>query len=61
LEVDKIALVEWMRKAACFSQGEIRSSLGYPEYVDPTQVLVPSGWIPLSDLLSGDLEITDEM
>lgn len=61
LEADKGSLVDWMRKAGVFSQGEIRNALGYENDVDPSQVLVPSGWTPLSDLISGDLEITDEM
>jgi HK97 family phage portal protein len=61
LEVDKVQLVDWMRKAMVFSQTEIREALGYGMEVDNKEVLVPSGMIPLSDLQSGDLPIDNQM
>ena len=58
LEADKIELVEWMRKAGVFTQEEIRMALGYGAEYDPSQVLVPSNLMPLSDLMGGEL-LTD--
>jgi len=60
LEVDKKSLVEWMRLSYC-SVSEIRNAVGYGAEYDPSEVLVPSNMITLSDLMGGDLEITDEM
>ena len=59
LEADKIELVRWMRDAAVFSNTEIRQALGYGVEVDASQVLVPSNLIPLSDLMSGELEMEE--
>lgn len=63
LEADKKELVAWMRSAGVFSQQEIREALGYESDFDPTQVLVPSNWVPLSELAVGkDLQtLPDEM
>lgn len=61
LEVDKVQLVEWMRKASVFTQDEIRSALGYGNDYDPDQVLIPSGLQRLSDLMMVDLETETEM
>lgn len=63
LEADKKELVAWMRSAGVFSQQEIRNALGYDTEFDPTQVLVPSNWVPLSELGAvPDLEtLPDEM
>lgn len=61
LEADKKELVDWMRRAAVFSQKEIRNALGYQDEVDPSQVLVPTGLVPLSDLIMGDLETETEI
>lgn len=44
-----------MRQAMVFSQDEIREALGYGTLVDETQVLVPSNYMPLSDMRGGDL------
>ena len=56
LEGDKKELVHWMRQAMVFSQDEIREALGYGTLVDESQVLVPTNYMPLSDMRSGDLE-----
>ena len=61
LEADKIELVKWMRSAGVFSQDEIRAALGYGENYNPDSVLVPSNLVPLSDIMSGDLEVGNEM
>lgn len=45
-----------MRQAMVFSQDEIREALGYGTLVDESQVLVPSNYMPLSDMRGGDLE-----
>jgi hypothetical protein len=49
-----------MRQAMVFSQDEIREALGYGTMVDETQVLVPTNYMPLSDMRSGDLNIENE-
>lgn len=59
LEVDKIALVTWMIKAMCFSWKEIRQALGYGVEVNPDEVLIPSGYMRLSDLSIDELEMED--
>ncbi len=56
LEADKKELVHWMRQAMVFSQDEIREALGYGTLVDESKVLVPTNYMPLSDMRSGDLE-----
>lgn len=62
LEADKKELVAWMRTAGVFSQTEIRQALGYGKEVNPDEVLIPSGFMKLSDLMDGsDLEIEEEM
>jgi len=61
LEANKIELVRWMRDAGVFEQGEIRAALGYENEYDLSQVLVPSNWMPLSDLMGGELQIGEEM
>ena len=55
LEADKKELVHWMRQAMVFSQDEIREALGYGTLVDESQVLVPTNYMPLSDMRGGDL------
>jgi hypothetical protein len=57
LEGDKKELVHWMRQAMVFSQDEIREALGYGTIVDETQVLVPTNYMPLADMRSGDLDV----
>lgn len=56
LEVDKKALVEWMRLAYC-SITEIRNAVGYTDKYDPREILIPSSTIRLSDLDAPDLEM----
>ena len=60
LEADKKELIHWMRQAMVFSQDEIREALGYGTLVDETQVLVPSNYMPLSDMRGMSLE-TEEL
>lgn len=57
LEADKKELVAWMRTAGVFSQTEIRQALGYGKEVNPDEVLIPSGYMRLSDLGMEDLEM----
>ena len=59
LEADKKELVAWMRQAGVFSQSEIRQALGYGVEVNPDEVLIPSGYMRLSDLGMADLEMED--
>jgi HK97 family phage portal protein len=57
LEADKKELVAWMRQAGVFSQTEIRQALGYGVEVNPDEVLIPSGYIRLSDLGLSELDM----
>ena len=50
LEADKKELVAWMRAAMVFTDAEIRNALGYEKEFDPSQVLVPSSMMRLSDV-----------
>lgn len=58
LEVDKKALVEWMRLAYC-TVSEIRNAVGYTDAYDPKEVLIPSSVMRLSDLDAPELEMED--
>ena len=60
LEVDKKALVEWMRMAYC-TVSEIRNAVGYTDAYDPKEVLIPSSVMRLSDLDAPDLEMEDPL
>lgn len=60
LEANKKELVHWMRQAMVFSQDEIREALGYGTAVDESQVLVPTNYMPLSDMRGGDLNVENE-
>lgn len=56
LEVDKKALVEWMRLAYC-TITEIRNAVGYTDEFDPKEILIPSSTMRLSDLDAPELEM----
>lgn len=60
LEADKKELVAWMRQAGVFSQTEIRQALGYGVEVNPDEVLIPSGYMRLSDLGLSELEMEED-
>lgn len=59
LEIDKEAMSKWMRQAGVFTQAEIREALDYESEYDPSEVLVPSNLIQLSDLMGQDLPIDE--
>ena len=61
LQPDKESLSRWMRQAGVFTQEEIRTALDYDSEYDASRVLVPSGYVPLNDLLDSGLQTSNDV
>ena len=58
LSEDRAKIAEWLMKVP-LTIDEQRAVLDYGDDYDPSKILVPSGMVPLSDVLGGDLAVDE--